>query len=127
MQEGDVALAALPQADGKIKPRPVVLLRRMPRPGDWLICGISSQLSREVAGFDELIRPEDADFANSSLAGVSLIRLSWLVLVSHHDIGGKLGVISSDRLQGLKKRLADYVVGELPGFNQPKGRDHDIP
>ena len=29
MNEGDVALAPLPQADGQIKNRPVVLLRRL--------------------------------------------------------------------------------------------------
>jgi hypothetical protein len=30
MNEGDIALAPLPQADGQIKSRPVVLLRRLP-------------------------------------------------------------------------------------------------
>ena len=30
MNEGDIALAPLPQADGQIKNRPVVLLRRLP-------------------------------------------------------------------------------------------------
>ena len=30
MNEGDIALAPLPQANGQIKNRPVVLLRRLP-------------------------------------------------------------------------------------------------
>jgi hypothetical protein len=30
MNEGDLALAPLPQADGQIKNRPVALLRRLP-------------------------------------------------------------------------------------------------
>ena len=30
MNEGDVALMPLPQADGKIKNRPVIILRKMP-------------------------------------------------------------------------------------------------
>ncbi len=40
MKEGDVVLAALPQADGKSKLRPVLLLRRFPPPhSDFLVCG----------------------------------------------------------------------------------------
>src|SRR5690349_17169311 len=99
MKEGDVALAALPQADGQVKPRPVIILRKMPRPGDWLVCGISTQLSKEVVGFDELITREDLDFGSSSLNATSLVRLSWLVISSERDIGGTLGAISSQRLQ----------------------------
>lgn len=34
MNEGEIALAPLPQADGRIKNRPVVLLRRLPPFGD---------------------------------------------------------------------------------------------
>jgi mRNA interferase MazF len=44
MNEGDIALTALPQSDGSVKPRPAVLLRRMPPFGDWLVCGVSTQL-----------------------------------------------------------------------------------
>ena len=43
MNEGDLALAPLPQADGQIKNRPVVLLWRLPPFGDFLVCGISTQ------------------------------------------------------------------------------------
>ena len=48
MKEGDVALTPLPQADGQIKNRPVILLRQMPAFGDFLVCGISTQLHQEV-------------------------------------------------------------------------------
>jgi mRNA interferase MazF len=57
--EGDIALASLPQSDGFIKPRPAVLLRQMPPFGDWLVCGISTQLHQRVVGLDELIVPTD--------------------------------------------------------------------
>jgi len=57
MNEGDIALAPLPQADGQIKNRPVILLRRLPPFGDFLICGVSTQLHQRVAGFDEAITP----------------------------------------------------------------------
>jgi mRNA interferase MazF len=44
MKEGDVLLATLRQADGALKDRPVVLLRRMPPFQDLLVCGVSTQL-----------------------------------------------------------------------------------
>ena len=46
MNEGDIALAPLPQADGPLKNPPVVLLRRLPPFGDFLVCGVSTQLQR---------------------------------------------------------------------------------
>ena len=44
MKEGDVILVMLPQADGQQKRRPTVVLRVLPPFGDFLVCGISSQL-----------------------------------------------------------------------------------
>ena len=55
MKEGDIVLASLPQADGFTKNRPILLLREMHEYGDFLVCGISSQLHQEVNGFDEII------------------------------------------------------------------------
>jgi len=37
MNEGDIALAVLPQANGQVKNRPVILLRRLPPYGDFLV------------------------------------------------------------------------------------------
>jgi mRNA interferase MazF len=54
--EGDISLVTLPQADGLIKPRPAVLLRQMPPFGDWLVCGISTQLHQRVADLDVSVR-----------------------------------------------------------------------
>jgi len=34
----------MPQADGRVKDRPCIALRRMPGFGDWLVCGVSTQL-----------------------------------------------------------------------------------
>jgi len=55
MKEGDVVLALLAQTDGQRKYRPAVVLRRMPGFGDLLVCGISTQLRQQVAGFDEIL------------------------------------------------------------------------
>ena len=64
MKESDVILTAMPQADGNVKHRPAVILRDMPPFGDMLVCGVSTQLHQYVRGFDEIITPEDTDFAS---------------------------------------------------------------
>jgi mRNA interferase MazF len=81
MKEGDVVLALLPQKDGLNKPRPAVLLRRMPGFGDLLVCGISTQLRQQVADFDEIIESSHADFKASGLKATSLIRLGFLAVL----------------------------------------------
>jgi mRNA interferase MazF len=73
MNEGDVVLTPLPQADGKVKNRPAVVLRVMPQYSDLLVCGISTQVHQAVAGFDETIRPGDPDFVGSGLKRASVI------------------------------------------------------
>jgi mRNA interferase MazF len=67
MQEGDVVLTPVPQADGTVKNRPAIVLREMPVYRDVLVCGVSTQLHQYVPGFDDLISPADADFASSGL------------------------------------------------------------
>ena len=64
MQEGDIVLTPVPQANGQIKNRPALFLREMPPFSDALGCGISTQLHQQVAGFDEIIAQQDADFAD---------------------------------------------------------------
>ena len=81
MTEGDVALTTLPQADGRAKPRPVILLRQMPPFRDWLVCGVSTQLQHEVVGFDDVIEPSHSDFGGSGLKAPSLIRLGFLAVL----------------------------------------------
>ncbi len=44
MREGAIVLLPLAQADGTVKPRPAVALSQLPGFGDWLVCGISTQL-----------------------------------------------------------------------------------
>ena len=40
MKEGDIILTPLPQANGKVKSRPAVFLRKMPPYEDLLVCGV---------------------------------------------------------------------------------------
>ncbi len=58
MKGGDVILTPLPQADGQIKKRPALLLRSLPPFGDFLVCGITTQIKQAITGFDDVIRPE---------------------------------------------------------------------
>jgi len=88
-----------PQADGKIKNRPVILLRELPPYKDFLVCDVSTQLHQEVPGFDDIISPSDPDFAVSGLRSQSLIRLGFLAVLPPNQIIGSIGAISSERHQ----------------------------
>ncbi len=111
MQEGDVVLTPLPQADGQVKNRPAIVLRTMPPHGDLLICGVSAQLRHEVAGFDEIIKPGDSDFASSGLKVPSLIRLGFLVVLPVASFLGSIGSFASQRHRRLLQRLSDHLTG----------------
>ena len=110
MTEGDVVLTPVPQADGQIKNRPAIVLREMRPYGDLLVCGVSSQLSQRVPGFDEVILPADADFAASGLVSASLIRLGFLATVPRRSVAGSIGAISPERHKRLLKTLSDYLI-----------------
>ncbi len=110
MQEADVVLTPMPQADGIIKNRPVILLRELPPYKDFLVCGISTQLHQQVPDFDDIISPSDPDFSATGLRSQSLIRLGFLAVLPRNQIIGSIGAISSERHQRLLKTLSDYLV-----------------
>ncbi len=110
MNEGDVVLSALSQANGLIKNRPCVALRQMPGFGDWLVCGISTQLRQEVEGFDETIGPGDPDFARSGLKAPSLIRLGFLAVLPTERLLGAIGALAPEQHRRLLARLGAYLT-----------------
>ncbi len=110
MREGAVVLLPLTQADGKVKPRPAVALRQLPGFGDWLVCGISTQLHQLVSGFDEQVSVKDSDFSLSGLTEPSIIRLSFLQSVRLSAIMGRIGAISADRHRRLLTNLSQYLA-----------------
>ena len=110
MHEGGVGLTPLPQADGRIKPRPAILLRRMPPFGDWLSCGVSSQIHQQVVGFDDVIQMADADFVGSGLKAPSVVRLGFLTTMPADRFLGVLGSISRDRHLRLLDRLSRFLA-----------------
>lgn len=123
MTEGDVVLTPLPQADGQIKNRPAIILREMPPYGDFLVCGVSTQLHQEVAGFDDPIRPGDADFAASGLKAPSLIRLGFLAVLPASSLLGAIGSIEKVRHVRLLKRLSKHLHPTAVGPEGPLTAD----
>src|SRR6266540_740769 len=109
-EAGQVIVFRFPQTDleeGKL--RPALLLGKLPGEyDDWLICMISSQTRQHVAGLDELIQENDADFGESGLKVTSVIRVGRLAVVSGEILIGAIGQVSSERLSRVKKRLSDW-------------------
>lgn len=109
---GQIVLFRFPQTDleqGKL--RPALLLGKLPGPyDDWLICMISSQTWHYIQGFDEIIQEDDADFVASGLKAPSVIRVGRLAAVEEQMLLGATGEISSERLQRIKTRLADWLT-----------------
>ena len=110
MKEGDVVLITLPQSDGRIKKRPALILRSMPPFGDWLVCGISTQLHQQVFGFDDIIDLGHSDFAGSGLKSAYLIRLGFLAVIPAPDLLGKIGRIGPERHRRLVENLANHLL-----------------
>jgi mRNA interferase MazF len=110
MTERDVILVPLPQADGQRKPRPAIILKVLPPFGDFLVCGVSTQLRQHVRGLDELILRTDKDFTGSGLQADSLIRVGFLAIYTPRQIIGSFGEISVERHRRLLKQLADFLV-----------------
>jgi mRNA interferase MazF len=115
MKEGDVILTPIPQADGNVKNRPAILLREMPSYGDLLVCGVSTQLHHYVQGFDEIITPDDTDFAFSRSVAASLIRLGFLAVLPRKKILGSIGSIAPERHRRLSHALSGYLVRNPQG------------
>ena len=109
MSPGDVLLAPLPQADGRDKDRPVLLLITVPPFDDCLVCGISTQMHNAVAGLDEKIAPVDDDFEKSGLKAASFIRTAYLAVLPHAYFKGRIGSISAARHKKLVAALVTFL------------------
>ncbi len=110
MKEGNIILTPIPQVNGEIKNRPALISKEMPKYQDFLVCGISTQLKQYIANFDEIISQDDEDFQSSGLVSQSVIRLSFLTVISRNSIIGSIGGISTERHQRLLENLSQYLV-----------------
>ena len=113
MKEGDIVLTPLPQADGQMKDRPAVLLRELPPFGDFLACGVSTQVRQAVHGFDEIVSKTDSEFASSGLLADSVIRLGFLAVLLPHRILGAIGRLASARHTRLLRNLSSHLVARI--------------
>ena len=113
MKEADIILTPLPQADGTVKHRPALLLRELPPFGDFLACGISTQLHQAVPEFDEIISRTDSDFAGSGLLNDSVIRLGFLAILPRQRILGSIGQIAAARHVCLLRNLSKHLLANL--------------
>jgi mRNA interferase MazF len=114
MQATDIALAPIPQADGVIKNRPVLILSTIPPFDDVLVCAVSTQLRHEVKDLDVLITETDADFKQSGLIADSLIRSAHIATLPATKLRGVIGSISKQRF--------DLVIGNLVRLLTSKGK-----
>ena len=71
---------------------------------------ISSQIRHAISDFDEIVREDDNDFADSGLKASSLIRVGRLAVVDGEILLGAIGQIATDRLQRIKGRLAEWLL-----------------
>jgi mRNA interferase MazF len=81
----------------------------MPPFGDWLVCGVSTQLRQRVVELDEVIDVSDGDFVASGLKATSVIRLGFLPVMPTAKFLGAIGSISNERRVRLLRRLPDYL------------------
>ena len=111
IREGKIVLFRFPQTDqSSRKLRPALVIRKLPgKYDDWLICMVSTQLTQQIDGLDELIRPEDKEFKNSGLKAASIFRISRIAVVEQNIFAGIIGEISNKRLSKIKKSLTDWI------------------
>jgi mRNA interferase MazF len=113
MNEGDVILVPIPQADGVVKNRPALILREMPPFRDMLVCGISTQIHQAVPDFDEVITSNDDDFHFSGLVADSVVRLGFLAVFPRSKIVGSIGHVAPKRHDRLLANLSAYLTKNL--------------
>jgi mRNA interferase MazF len=111
MTPGDIVLFRVADfIGGPPKLRPAVFLSRLPGPyQNLLIAGISTKLHDLEPLWDELLDPQQPDFATSGLHHPSAIRLSYPQAINSSRLEGVIGKIDVSRLQRLRKHLAEHL------------------
>ncbi|HID54574.1 MAG TPA: type II toxin-antitoxin system PemK/MazF family toxin [Anaerolineae bacterium] len=108
---GQIVLFRFPQTDLKRgKLRPALIIGKLPGSfDDWLICMITSQTHHHIAGFDNIITIDDADFPQSGLKNTSIIRIGRLAVVDASMLLGAIGEVNPNRLAKIKTNLAQWL------------------
>jgi mRNA interferase MazF len=61
-----------------------------------------------------VIKEEDADFSASGLKQSSVIRIGRLAVANSELFLGASGEISGERLAGIRRRIADWILEKEP-------------
>ncbi|VFM96611.1 MAG: mRNA interferase MazF [Candidatus Kentron sp. G] len=73
---------------------------------------VSSQCHHGIAGIDEIVRPEDTDFAQSGLKMPSVIRATRLAVVTADVLQqGAIGSLPEARLGRIRGNIARWISG----------------
>lgn len=117
IREGMVVLFPFPHVEAGLlgKVRPAVVLRRLPGDyDDWLICMVSSKIDQKIEGFDEVVCPDDDDFAESGLKVSSVIRITRLAICHGPALLGSIGHLEENRLSRIRARLSEWLGDRAP-------------
>ena len=118
MKPGSVVLLRIPgAAEGGTRPklRPALVIAVLPGPyQNLLVCGVSTRLQDMEPDWDEVIADSDADFATSGLHRTSAIRPSFLAAVVSAVVAGRIGEVSTARLERVIARLVRHLSGAHP-------------
>lgn len=111
MKPGDIVLIRFPQADlkaGKLRPALVIAIAPGPH-ADLILALITSRTHQAVPNFDEIIAISDIDYGTTRLKVASVVRLGRLASVTPSVVNARLGHISPERLNQIRKRLSDWL------------------
>ena len=115
-EPGDIYLDVLQQADQRLKPRPVLVLKQSPQPSqarfrfdNYVVVGLSSMLYQEVSGFDVFIEPSPSN----GLEKKSLTRTAFVGYVSENLMIEYLGFIDDSVCNTVANRLASYLLNSV--------------
>jgi mRNA interferase MazF len=103
---------AFQQADGAIKLRPAVVLKKLPSGPDLLVCAISGKLHREMPGVDILVHEQHPDFGPMGLPFASLIRCAYLTTVSLSAVQDPIGTVREETFARIIAQLTTYLNGQ---------------
>lgn len=111
---GQIVILRFPRTDfGDQKPRPCLLLNRLPGPyDDWLVAMISTKIHHYIEGMDEIINSDSPDFEKSGLKTESVIRATRLAVVEGEILIGAIGEISQERLSRIRNNLANWLKSD---------------
>lgn len=113
MRDGDIVLINMAHSDGSMKVRPALILKTIPKYNDLLLCGISSKLTQELHGIDQILHIEDNYFASTGLRQTSVIRLLFIAVQQRQQVLGSIGSIPDTLHKKLLLRLANFLTAQV--------------